>query len=76
MLQQVEEFLDKEMENKNWQELSLEQRAIQVALIVYDLLKEGKTKKEVLVELMRFREVKYAPEVVDKIVEMYYKGLF
>jgi len=76
MLKIAEEFLDKEMENKSWQGLSLEERAIQIALIVYDSLKEGKTKKEVLVELLRFRGVKYDPEIVDKLEEMYRKGLF
>ena len=76
MLVLTEEFLGKERENKNWQGLSLEERAIQIALIVYDLLKEGKTKKEVLVELLRFRGVKYDPEIVDKLEEMYRKGLF
>lgn len=76
ILQLAEEFLDKEMENKSWQGLSLEERTIQIALIVYDLLKEGKTKKEILVELLRFRDVKYDPEIVDKLEEMYRNGLF
>ncbi len=76
MLVFTEEFLDKELENKCWQGLSLEEQAIQIALIVFDLLEQGKSKEEVLVELLRFRTVKYAPEMVDKLEEMYQKGLF
>lgn len=76
MLRIAEEFLDKEMENKNWQGLSLEERAIQIALIVFYLLKEGKTKEDVIVELLRFRSVKYDPVFVDKLEEMYKDGLF
>ncbi|MBP7088967.1 MAG: hypothetical protein KBB01_06715 [Candidatus Omnitrophica bacterium] len=76
MLILAENFLDKEMENKNWQGLSLEEQAIQTAFIVFDLLKEGKSKKEALVELLRFRSIKYAPEIVDRLEEMYRKRLF
>lgn len=76
MLVLAEEFLDKELENKCWQGLSLEEQAIQIALIVFDLLKEGKSREEVLVELLRFRDIKYAPEIVDRLGEMYRKGLF
>jgi hypothetical protein len=76
MLLLAEKFLDKERENVCWQGLSLEEQAIQIALIVLDLLKEGKSKEEVLVELLRFRDVKYAPEIVDKLEEMHRKGLF
>jgi hypothetical protein len=76
MIAFTEEFLDKERENTCWQGLSSEDQAIQTAFIVFDLLEEGKSKKEVLVELLRFRSVKYAPEFVDKLEEMYRKGLF
>lgn len=76
MVALTEQFLDKELENKCWQGLSLEEQAIQIALIVFDLLKEGKSKEDVLVELLRFRTVKYAPEIVDRLEEMYRKGLF
>lgn len=70
------QFLDKELENKCWQGLSLEEQAIQTAFIVFDLLKEGKSKEDVLIELIRFRDVKYAPEMVDRLDEMHRKGLF
>jgi hypothetical protein len=76
MVMLAEQFLNKELENKSWQGLSLEEQAIQIALIVFDLLKEGKSKEEVLVELIRFRNIKYAPEIVDRLEEMYRKGLF
>jgi hypothetical protein len=76
MVTLTEQFLDKELENKHWQGLSLEEQAIQIAIIVFDSLKEGKSKEEALVELLRFRSVKYAPEMVDKLEEMYRKGLF
>ncbi len=72
----AEQFLNQELENKCWQGLSLEEQAIQAALIVFDLLEEGKSKEEALVELIRFRNVKYAPEIVDRIEEMYKKGAF
>jgi hypothetical protein len=76
MLLFAEEFLAKEKENIYWQGLSLEEQAIQIAFVVFDLLKEGKSKEDVLVELLRFRSIKYAPEMVDRLEEMHRKGLF
>lgn len=72
----AEEFLDKEKENRNWQTLSLEDQMLQMAFLIYDLLKEGKSREQVLAEFVRFRDVKYSPELVDAVEAMYKKELF
>lgn len=72
----AQDFMDKEMENVSWQRLSIEQQAIQVAVVIFDMLKEGKEKRDIVIELMRFRSVKYAPEVFDVLVGMHEKGRF
>lgn len=76
MLRSAEEFLDKEKENRNWQTLSSEEQMLQMAFLIYDLLKEGKSREQVLAEFIRFRDVKYPPELVDAAEAMYKKGLF
>ena len=76
MLCSAREFLDKEKENRNWQTLSSEEQMLQMAFLIYDLLKEGKSREQVLAEFMRFRDVKYSPELVDAAETMYKKGLF
>lgn len=76
MLRSAEEFLDEEKENRNWQMLSSQDQMLQVAFLIYDLLTEGKTREQVLTELMRFRDVKYPPELVDAAESLYKKDIF
>ena len=49
---------------------------LQMAFLIYDLLKEGKSREQVLAEFVRFRDVKYSPELVDAVEAMYKKELF